>query len=105
MLQRLSLKEDTNMIKRIIVAFATFATFLIVTVTSCNAQTQYNSTGDWTEFKNVETNVQARCRCAQGGPWHGRYVIQFKNSNANQIKLQYQVTGNVYTTPKQSLII
>ncbi len=41
-------------------------TFLAISATVCHAQTQFNSTGAWTDFKTVESNVEARVRCAQG---------------------------------------
>lgn len=71
----------------------------------CNGQTQFNSKGDWTEFKDIGESIQARVKCGQGGPDHGMYVIQFKNINANDITMAWRATGSLFAGPRWKLTV
>lgn len=80
--------------------------FFLLKCSLSMGQTQFNSTGPWTAFKDVESQVQARCKCSQGElNTYDSYIIQFKNSSSKSVVLEYTVTGPVSVTKKESVAL
>src|SRR5688572_4009839 len=87
----------------------TMLVLLAICVTLCNAQPRqlwFKSTGAWTEDKEVDAFVQARAKCGHEND-RIHYFIQFHNSSAKQINLEWQAKSfNLrISNPKKRTVI